>query len=285
MATLRQLYFEFAKENNKYLRRNIIKELLKDTNRITSDFEYYKNIDSECVDEDVFRKKVEIIKSGYPYQYLLGYVDFLGYHINVNEDVLIPRQETEQLALSTKMMIQKHFPDADNLKIIDTCTGSGVLAVYLKINFPNAFVMADDIDEKCIKVAKNNAKEHNVDIEFKVGDLLQPYENMKDVNVIIANPPYIEDVNQIDEQVLRFEPHLALLAKPATLYYEKIFQQAQNILAKNAILAFEIDENMEDMLSTLVEKYFPISAYKFEKDIYNKTRFLSIIVKENKQYV
>ena len=284
MATLRQLYFEFTKLENKYLRRVVIRELLKANNGIISDLDFYRRIDEECADENKLRKEIELAKNGYPYQYILSFSDFLGYRIKVNKNVLIPRQETEQLALSTKLMVQKYFPNINNLKMIDVCTGSGVLATYLKLNFPNADVYAGDIDDKCLEVAKSNAEQYKIDIDFRQGNLLEPFKNMKDVHIIIANPPYIEKEEEIDEQVYKYEPHLALIAKPATKFYEEIMIQAESIINKDALIAFEIGEDLAERVSELVEKYFPNSAYKIEKDIYGKDRFLFVIIKEDGNY-
>ena len=136
-----------------------------------------------------------------------------------------------------------------------------------------------DLSKKAIEITKQNALNNNAKITTVESDLFDNLNNEK-FDVIVSNPPYIDDENTIDPQVLKYEPKLALLAKPSTLYYEKIFLRANVFLEKRFILAFEIGENMEEQLMDLVDKYFPGSNYYFVKDIYKKTRFLYILKEE-----
>ena len=149
--------------------------------------------------------------------------------------------------------------------------------------FCNIYV--SDIDEDCLKVAMENSKTHNLEVNALQGDLLSPFiEQGIKLDVLICNPPYIGDPSTIDEQVWKYEPHKALLAEPKTAFYEKIFQDADKIMNKDALLAFEIGEDMSSELSDLVEQYFPNSAYKISKDMYGKYRFLYIMIKEDGNY-
>ena len=97
------------------------------------------------------------------------------------------------------------------------------------------------------------------------------------LDVLVCNPPYIDKVDRIDEQVLKFEPHLALLANPCTKFYEEIFAKADKVMNEHYLMAFEIDEDMEQPLIKLMNKYLEAANYRFHKDIYNKMRFLYII--------
>ena len=182
-------------------------------------------------------------------------------------------------------MIDKVFPPFSKLTIADVCTGSGVIGIYLKKLFRLSTVYVTDINEHCLKVAESNSKLHNLPVIPLQGDLLLPLiEKGIKLDVLVCNPPYIGDQSTIDEQVWKYEPHEALLANPKTSFYERIFKDVDRILNKNAILAFEIGEDMEDELCELVEKYFPNSAYKLSKDMYGKMRFLYIMIKEDGNY-
>lgn len=286
MPTNREIYFTLVKENNKYLPRNVVNILLCNINGFKDNLTLYKNFDIECNDYELFEQQVSRIKNGEPYQYVIGKANFIDLTFNVNSHVLIPRQETEELVIGTKVMADKIFKDSlAKINIADVCTGSGVIGLYLKKLYPLSNVYLTDIDEECLAVAKNNANLHNLKVEFLQGDLLKPLiENKIKLDVLVCNPPYIENQSTIDEQVWKYEPHLALLANPKTLFYERIFKDANKIMNKNAILAFEIGEDMEDEICSLVEQYFPNSAYKLSKDIYGKLRFLYIMIKEDGNY-
>ena len=285
MPTNRQIYFSLIKENNKYLNRNVITSVLCHTNSFDCNLTLYKNFDNECEHYEDFLKLIERIRNGEPYQYVIGKAPFIDLKFNVNPSVLIPRQETEELVIGTKLMIDKMFGPYAKINIADVCTGSGVIGVYMKKFFSLSTVYVSDIDEDCLKVARSNSKLHNLPVIDIQGDLLSPFieQNIK-LDVLICNPPYIGDKSTIDEQVWKYEPHKALLASPKTLFYERIFKDADRIMNKDALLAFEIGEDMEDELSEMVEKYFPNSAYKISKDMYGKIRFLYIMIKEDGKY-
>ncbi len=255
------------------------------TNSFDCNLTLYKNFDKECENYENFLSLIERIKNGEPYQYVIQKANFIDLQFNVNEHVLIPRQETEELVIGTKVMIDKMFGPYAKINIADVCTGSGVIGIYMKKFFRLSNVYISDIDEECLKVARSNSKLHNLPVIDIQGDLLSPFieQNIK-LDVLICNPPYIGDESTIDEQVWKYEPHTALLASPKTLFYERIFQDADKIMNKDALLAFEIGEDMEEELSKMVEKYFPNSAYKISKDMYGKIRFLYIMIKEDGKY-
>lgn len=280
MPTNREVYFSLNNKKNKYLTRLVIKSLLNDANGFVDEISLYKYFDMECQNYDDLMKKVEHIENGEPFQYVLGYANFIDCLFDVDKNVLIPRQETEQLVINVKSMIESGFQKDAPIVIADIGTGSGVIAITLKKYFPNARVYATDIDEKALEVAKRNSNKLSKNIEFLQGNMLEPLKkaNIK-VDVLVSNPPYIERVEEIDPQVYKYEPHKALLAKPSTLYYEEVFNLANEVVKPDGIMAFEIGEDMEEALSDLVFKYFPNANILFSKDIYGKTRFLYIIDK------
>ena len=284
--TYREEYFKLQKLQNKYLTNSAIKSLLMDDGGFTEFFQLVNSFDKPVKDEEKLKSNIERVTSGEPLQYVLGYAFFVNSNYVVNKDVLIPRQETEELAVSTLKTIVKMFGKEPKIKIVDIGTGSGVLGIYLKEYFPNSTVICTDISENSLQIAKINAKNHHVDIDFRQGDMLDPIKDETEVAVVISNPPYIGDESTVDPQTLKYEPHLALFAEPKTKYYEIIMSLIDSTtLGEKYLLAFEIGEDMEEELTHIIETRYKGIMYKFEKDIYGKTRFLYIIKDEGITYV
>ena len=286
MPTNRQIYFDLLKENNKYLTRLVIKSLLNDANGFNDEISLYKHFDEECLEYDNLLRKIERVKNGEPFQYVLGYANFIDHNFYVDKNVLIPRQETEELVINVREMIKSLFSHKD-LTIVDIGTGSGAIAITLKRYFSKAHVIATDISKEALDVAIKNSESQNQSIEFLLGDMTKPLESLGiELDVLVSNPPYIESEKTIDEQVWKYEPHSALLANPSTHFYEDIFKSAEKIMKPNSLMAFEIGEDMEKPLLELIGKYFTFTnvTFKFSKDMYNKTRFLYIIMQEDTHY-
>ena len=284
--TYRELYFNLQKRKSKYLNNTAIKTLLQDDGNFSDFFNLINHFDEQVKNIDKIESNIVRIEAGEPLQYVLGYAFFVNSNYVVSKDVLIPRQETEELAVATLKTIVKMFGKEPKIKIVDIGTGSGILGIYLKEYFPNSSVICTDISENSLQIAKINAKNHHVEIDFRQGDMLEPIKDEKDVAVIISNPPYIGDESTVDPQTLKYEPHLALFATPKTKYYEIIMSTIDSqILADKYLLAFEIGEDMEEELTHLIETKYKGIMYKFEKDIYRKTRFLYIIKDEGITYV
>ena len=284
--TYRELYFNLQKRKSKYLNNTAIKTLLQDDGNFSDFFNLINHFDEQVKNVDKIESNIVRIEAGEPLQYVLGYAFFVNSNYVVSKDVLIPRQETEELAVATLKTIVKMFGKEPKIKIVDIGTGSGILGIYLKEYFPNSSVICTDISENSLQIAKINAKNHHVEIDFRQGDMLEPIKDEKDVAVIISNPPYIGDESTVDPQTLKYEPHLALFATPKTKYYEIIMSTIDSqILADKYLLAFEIGEDMEEEITHLIETKYKGIMYKFEKDIYGKTRFLYIIKDEGITYV
>ncbi len=284
--TYRELYFNLQKRKSKYLNNTTIKSLLQDDGNFSDFFNLINHFDEQVKNVDQIESNIVRIEAGEPIQYVLGYAFFVNSNYVVSKDVLIPRQETEELAVATLKTIVKMFGKEPKIKIVDIGTGSGILGIYLKEYFPNSSVICTDISENSLQIAKINAKNHHVEIDFRQGDMLDPIKGERDVSVIISNPPYIGDESTVDPQTLKYEPHLALFATPKTKYYEIIMSTIDShILADKYLLAFEIGEDMKEELTHLIETNYKGIMYKFEKDIYGKTRFLYIIKDEGITYV
>jgi len=212
------------------------------------------------------------LKKGIPVQHLLGVAHFYGIMLKINPDVLIPRQETEELV----DWIIKDNPGA-KLKILDACTGSGCIALALKKHLPESDITGIDISEKALHIAKKNARELNLDINFKKANALYLEEELKDecFDIIISNPPYIplSDKDMVQKNVFMYEPHLALFVPDETplMFYESIAGYAKK--SKPVTVYFEIyedfDENLKDLMSNMVFKDITIKT-----DLNKKKRML-----------
>ena len=209
------------------------------------------------------------LAAGLPVQYIVGNVDFYGIILKVNEDVLIPRFETEEL-VSKVIQYSSHFK---NPSIVDIGTGSGAIAITLKKKLTSS-VTATDISKKALNVAKENALENNASINFKEGNLLEPLTEKYDI--VVSNPPYIAYDEEIMDVVKNNEPHLALYApNNGIYYYEEILKNIKKYLNDKYLIAFEIGESQGKKIQELSKKYLDNEAI-IEKDLSGRDRFAFI---------
>ena len=216
----------------------------------------------------------EIIKkleSHYPVQYLIGNVEFLNTIINVDERVLIPRFETELLVEKTIKRIKAL--NIQNPRIIDLGTGSGCIAIALKKNLP-CFVTAIDISEQAIELAKENALKNQVEIEYKIENMINT--NLEGYDVIISNPPYVKETESVGEET-KYEPQNALFAKNNGLYfYEEILKNMSKLSTMPKLVAFEIGMSEGEDIKSLALKYLSTKKILIEKDLTNRDRYIFI---------
>lgn len=235
-----------------------------------------KNKDWEYLKKYVKNKDINIaikeLESGMPVQYIVGDVNFYGNTIKVNPNVLIPRFETELLVEKTIKLINLIFKR--QVSIIDLGTGSGAIAITLKKEL-NAKVMGVDISEEALKVARDNAEQNEVDIDFYIGDMLDSVDNK--VDVIISNPPYIGYDEEIMDIVKKNEPHIALYAPDEGLYYyEKILKTCSKNLNDKFLIAFEIGYKQAKKIEELAYKYLDNIDVIIDKDYSGRDRFIFI---------
>lgn len=211
------------------------------------------------------------INSGYPVQYLIGNVEFLNTIINVDERVLIPRFETELLVEKTIKRIKAL--NIQNPRIIDLGTGSGCIAISLKKNLP-CFVTAIDISEQAIELAKENALKNQVEIEYKIENMINT--NLEGYDVIISNPPYVKETESVGEET-KYEPQNALFAKNNGLYfYEEILKNISKLSTMPKLVAFEIGMSEGEDIKNLALKYLSTKKILIEKDLTNRDRYIFI---------
>lgn len=273
MKTNREIYFNLFNEHNIHLNDTVIRSILCKVNNFNNFTELAINFENNCQNINQLNAYVEDIRKGKPYQYVLNEAYFLGESFFVDERVLIPRQETEQLVIETVHKLAE-LSFGSKIKVCDLCCGSGIIGISLKKKIPNASVICSDIDMGALEVTKINCEKHNVEILICNGDLLEPLKRHKPIDVIVCNPPYIDKIEEIDSQVLKYEPHKALISIPGTSFYEKIIKDSLSLLNKKWLLAFEIGANQKDDLIKIINKYIPNINYEFKIDIYGKERFL-----------
>lgn len=216
---------------------------------------------------------MSLVEKDYPVQYIIGYVDFYGLKINVNEFTLIPRYETEYLIELTLKEIKKM--NLDNPKILDLCTGSGAIGLTLKSLLPSSEVTLSDISKDALMVANKNKNELNLDVNIIESDLFKNIQGKFDV--IISNPPYVMTNETLPKDVL-YEPHLALYSGLKGIdHIEEIFKNIKSHLNNKYLIALEINEKSEPDITNLIKTYFEKNInYKFMKDLAGKTRYLFI---------
>jgi release factor glutamine methyltransferase len=221
-----------------------------------------------------FNFAIKDLKKEKPIQQILGKGDFYGLKFYVDEHVLIPRPETEELV----DLIIKENKDSNSF-ILDIGTGSGCIPISLKKNILNAVVSSMDVSEKALAVAKRNAEENQVKINFILDDILNPSIEIvpKSFDIIVSNPPYIRisEKAEMSKNVLEYEPHLALFVydNDPLLFYKKIADVALSVLKPDGKIYFEINENFGAECKQMLEnKGFKNVA--LVKDLSNKNRIL-----------
>ena len=237
---------------------------------------YDEEVSSEL--EAKFLAGMEEYYQGKPIQYIKGVENFFGRDFKVNEDVLIPRYENEELVENILYRIDDYFAEYQSITLCDVGTGSGAIATSLALEEPRLKVFATDISLKAVTVAKDNAKNLGANIEFMVGDMLEPLlENEIKVDIFVSNPPYIPQEQEIEAMVKDNEPHVALFGGNDGLYfYRKIFQGVEPLLQERALLAFEMGFDQRELMEAALQEYFPNDPHEIIKDINGKDRMLFI---------
>lgn len=227
-----------------------------------------------CQKYDNLEEVIAKIDEGYPIAYLIGDVSFYGYPFKVNENVLIPRFETETLIEKTIKLIKSL--NLENSNLIDLGTGSGVIAITLKKEIPSLNITAIDKSKEALKVAIENSNLNNVNVDFQNQDIFN-YELPENISIVISNPPYIEEDSNYNQNVL-YEPKEAIFVSNTNplIYYEQILKIAKEQITKKHLIAFEIDEDHKEDMHKLCKKYFPSDNIVIEKDLAGKTRYAFI---------
>lgn len=235
-----------------------------------------EEVDNQLYED--FQAGMKRYMNGEPIQYIKGKETFFSRDFIVNEDVLIPRYETEELVENILYKIDDYFEDYQSIDLCDVGTGSGAIAISLALEEPKLRVVATDISEKALEVAQLNAKELGAQIDFYQGDMLKPLidKGLK-FDIFVSNPPYIPVEQDIESVVKDNEPHVALFGGEDGLYfYRMIFSEVKKVINEKALLAFEMGFDQRQLMEAAVENYFPGIPYEILKDMSGKDRMLLI---------
>ncbi len=245
----------------------ILTEFLHNLKRI--DVSLHPEFEVSETDLEKWKTIISELKTEKPIQYITGEAWFYGLRFEVNENTLIPRPETEELVEwiveSQKSIVENlKIQKSNNLTILDLGTGSGCIPITLKKEIPNAQVSAIDISEKALEMARKNASDNQVEVNFIQQDILtSQHLNISTsqpllFDIIVSNPPYVRNLEkqEIKRNVLDYEPHLALFVddSDALLFYRKIAQLALKSLAPNGKLFFEINQYLGNETVELLEQ-------------------------------
>lgn len=212
-----------------------------------------------------------------PIQYIFGKTHFYGLEFEVNENTLIPRPETEELV---EWIITENAHKG-RTAILDIGTGSGCIVIALAKNLTDASVSAIDVSEQALAIAEKNADNNKVDVAFIKQDILAAETLPQSFDVIVSNPPYVRHLEKVEikENVLQYEPHLALFVddNDALLFYRKIALLAKTNLVPNGKLYFEINQYLGTEMIDMLES-FGFRDIILKKDIYGNDRMIRCMV-------
>ncbi|WP_312392546.1 peptide chain release factor N(5)-glutamine methyltransferase [Chryseobacterium sp.] len=231
--------------------------------------------------EEKFLHIISELQTGKPYLQILGETEFYGMKFFVDENVLIPRPETEELLelaiqkIKTSENYQALKPSNGSIKILDIGTGSGVIPLVLKKYFPKAEITSIDFSEKALETAKRNATFHQLEVNFIHADYLN-YDLNENFDVIISNPPYIgiDEEEEIADSVKEFEPKMALFSPTSDtlIFYRKIANDAEKFLNKNGLLFLEINQKLGPETADLFTE--KLAEVQLIKDLSGNDRFI-----------
>jgi len=228
--------------------------------------------------KEKFVSAMEKVVSGVPVQHIMGYDEFYGRKFLVNEEVLIPRPETEELVQGLLARMGRLYPATDVIKIVDVGTGSGAISVTLALESNRLDVMTVDIAKASIDVAQENAARLGAKVRFIEGDLLGPLiEEEKKVDVVVSNPPYIpeDDIETLSTVVKDHEPLRALVGGQDGLdFYRRFMKEIPLVLKERGIVAFEVGVGQGEAVAQMLRDAFPGAKVEVVNDINGKDRMV-----------
>ena len=264
----------FGKENIHSIHAKILLADLLGINQL----ELINHLDETVSQElaDTYKKRIKMLHDNKPIQYIMENVNFYGNKFYVNEDVLIPRFETEELVENTINLLNEHFKD-EPLNIIDLGCGSGVIGLTLKQKIPKSNVTLVDISNKALEIARKNSRDLNLPVEIINSNFLDGITDK--YHCIISNPPYIKLDEKIDTIVKENEPHIALYGgKDGLDCYRQTFKNIKNNLKSKYLIALEIGMTQkDDIIKIINENLKDNKTIIAKKDLQGRDRMIFVI--------
>lgn len=270
---------ELIKEGSKILVQNKIETPIQVCRILLSTFmdkpkEYLIIHAEEELNKEIDKKYIDAIyqiANGYPLQYITNHQEFMKLNFFVNESVLIPRQDTEILVEEVIELAKGR----ESVKILDLCTGSGVIGISIAKYLPNAKVTLTDISKEALQVAKINAEKNKVEVAMIESDLFERISKDR-FDIIVSNPPYIETdvIRTLDKQVQK-EPILALDGgKDGLEIYRRIVKQAYEYIHQDGYLCLEIGYNQKETVTNLLRQTDKYTDIISKKDLASQDRII-----------
>lgn len=236
---------------------------------------YHK--DDEFTKIEKFEADFAKLLKGMPVEYVINEASFLHTKLYVDPRVLIPRMETEELVANLSERITDYYDPRNYLVCADIGTGSGAILCALRPLFPNWLLLGSDLSEQALEVAKKNVTDNGVKATLLHGRSLEPYiESKTNLDIIVSNPPYILNKDEVQDSVKDYEPAEALYLDKDNSVYEDIFRDYKKVKKGTLLMAFEIGYDLEGYLTDLMRKYLEDYEYEFIKDLNGLTRFLLV---------
>ena len=251
-----------------------VRILLCHNNGLKSMSGFYIHKNENIRDLPLFLSQFEEFLAGKPVQYILHETEFLGLNFYVDERVLIPRQETEEVVTQAYLRALQKFGD-HVINVADICCGSGVMGITLAKKLKVRYLFMSDLSPEAIEVSRKNAENLGVIGNFFTGNACDELVKAgAKVDLLVANPPYILNREEVDKSVLDHEPHLALFADEELSVYRDIFKSLPKLKNKDMLCVFEIGYDLKEKLTELIKQTLKNVTFGFVKDINGKERIL-----------
>lgn len=282
MKTIFEAYKEALEKLDNVTKDEInVRILLCYINKLSSMSEFYIKKDEEVRSIELFEQLFARYLNGEPIQYLTNEASFLNETFYVDNRVLIPRMETEEVAIYSINKIKSLFNDR-NIEIIDVCSGSGCLGLTIAKNVNCSKLFLSDISKDAIEISMTNTKKI-FDIErtnFVVSNGLSKLikDEKCQPNVIVSNPPYVIDRNSVDESVFKYEPSIALFTDENISIYKQLINDAVKFKNRPLLIVFEISDEVYPLLKEFLDNNYSKEEIEYIKDINNKWRIASILL-------
>ena len=279
--TNREVYLESLKDIKEHkinVQPSLIYQLLIKVNEFENFTSLIVNFDSKIKDIDKFNQLFNRLKNGEPFEYVVNEASFVSLMLYVDNNVLIPRVETEGLMNIVNKIIDDN--KLNDSTIIDMCTGSGCIGLYMKYTHRNSRVIVSDISKEALKIAKKNSENLGLEIEVLESDKLDVFlKNHIKCDIFLLFFLYVERKEDIFDEVKKYEPMNAVFVENNDTFYEECFKHYKEVMNDKFLMAFEINYDQKERLTNLIGKYFTNDDTKFLflKDIFGKDRYLIIL--------